>query len=245
MSMEQQKIWKKHASNISVSDIIRDYYKPYVFQKELASLINNICEENKYTRVIEVGCESGITSMLLEKSLEKYFLDLNNEVLQKVEQACRQLKIKGKFISEDMFSMNCPDGFYDVVFNSGVIEHFNKMERIDILREYSRVLKRDGIMILAIPNHYSFPYRSAYLFKKKILRGFQWPWPDEFKIYDLETELGAAKLQLVKRTTFAKEAIFSAWSFLWPIKKLLIWSDFLFNYEGYLTVLVIKKRYQG
>ena len=26
------------------------------------------------------------------------------------------------------------------------------------------------------------------------------------------------------------------------IKKLLSWSDFLFNYEGYLTALVIKKQ---
>lgn len=242
MTMKHQEIWKRNTSNISVSSIITNYHNPNDFQKELASLINRICERNKYAKVIEVGCESGITNMLLNDDLEKHFLDLNKSILDKVEQACKQLKIKGVFISEDMFSMNCPDESYDVVFNSGVIEHFNKKERIDILKEYSRVLKRDGTMILAVPNHYSFPYRSAYLLKKKILRGFQWPWPEEFKIYNLEEELGATDLKLVKRVTLSKEAIFSFWKFISPIKKLMLWSDSLFNYEGYLTTLVIKKQ---
>lgn len=239
--MKQQEIWKKHSSNISVSSIVENFHNPNGFQRELAALINDICDKSEYTKVIEVGCESGITNMLLNTNLEKYFLDLNDGILKKVEQACKQLKIEGTFISEDMFSMNSPDEYYDVVFNSGVIEHFNKMERIDILREYSRVLKRDGTMVLAVPNHYSFPYRSAYVLKKKILRGFQWPWPKEFKIYNLEEELGAANLQLVKRITLSKEAIFSFWRFAKPIQKLLLWSDYVFNYEGYLTTLVIKK----
>jgi len=103
--------------------------------------------------------------------------------------------------------MSCSDESYDVVFNSGVIEHFNKKERIDILREYRRVLKRNGMMIIAIPNHYSLPYRSAYLFKKKFLRGFLWPWPEEYKIYDLEEELGLVDMQLVKRTTSKRNDI--------------------------------------
>jgi len=240
--MNHQEIWKKNTSNISVSGIIENYHNPNAFQKELASLINKICEERKYTKVIEIGCESGITNMLLNKDLEKYFLDLNDAMLEKVKQACSKLEIEGTFITEDMFSMNCSDESYDVVFNSGVIEHFNKMERIDILKEYSRVLKPGGTMVLAVPNHYSFPYRSAYLLKKKILRGFKWPWPEEFKIYDLDEELRATNLELVERVTLSKEAVFNFWRFIRPIKKLLLWSDSLFKYEGYLTTLVIKKR---
>lgn len=188
-----------------------------------------------------MGCERGITNMLLDKELDKYFLDLNKDILEKVEQVCGQLKIKAKFIHEDMFSMSMSDEYYDVVFNSGVIEHFDTKKRIDLLKEYSRVLKRNGTMILAIPNHYSFPYRSAYVLKKKILRGYKWPWPEEFKIYDLKEELKATNLQLASRTALAKETIYDFWKFVRPIKKLLAWSDALFNYEGYLTVLVIRK----
>ena len=240
--MKHQEIWKKNTSDISVSSIVQNYHSPNAFQTELAELINKVCEESHYNKVIEVGCESGITTMLLNNDLDKYFLDFNEAMLDKVKQACSQLKIDGTFISEDMFSMSCSDESYDVVFNSGVIEHFNQMERVDILREYSRVLKSDGMMILAVPNHYSLPYRSAYLLKKKLLRGFQWPWPEEFKIYDLAEELKATDLELVNRIILSKDAIFNFWGFIKPIKKLLVWSDSLFNYEGYLTTLVIKKR---
>lgn len=194
---------------MTVADIVRDYYDPAVCQRELASLINKISRENSYTRVIEVGCESGTTSMLLNNDLEKYFLDLNDDVLRKVAQACGKLGIDGTYIHEDMFSMSCPDEFYDLLFNSGVIEHFTKVEWIDLLREYSRVLKRGGTMILAVPNHCSFPYRSAYILRKRLLQGYRWRWPEEFKIHDLEDELRATSLQLVKKTTLAKEAIFT------------------------------------
>lgn len=241
--MKQEKIWEAHTSNISITDIIWNYHNQNIFQRELASLIDNICEDNKYTKVIEIGCERGITNMLLNNNLTKYFLDINQDILEKVEKACIQLQIMGTFINEDMFSMSCSDEFYDVVFNSGVLEHYDKKERIEILREYSRVLKPNGTIILGIPNHYSFPYRSAYIFKKKILRGFQWPFPEEFKIYDLADELRETDLQLIKRITLAKKVIFAQWGFIRPIKKLLIISDYLLNYEGYLTTLVIKKRY--
>lgn len=242
MNKNQQEAWIKHATKIKTTDIINQYNNPSVFQIELASLINSICEENRYNRVIEVGCESGITNMLLNRDLDKYFLDLNDDILVKVQQACKQLNIIGKYIFEDMFRMSCDNEFYDVLFNSGVIEHFNKIERIKILQEYSRVIKQKGTIIIGIPNHYSFPYRSAYLLKKKILRGFQWPWPEEFKIKDLMEELKETNLQLVDRTVLDKETIFHFWNFFFPIKKLLRWSDYLFKYEGYLTTLVIRKR---
>ena len=98
--MDQQEIWKRHASNISVSDIIRGYHNPSISQRELASFINNICEENKYTRVIEIGCESGITNMLLNNDLEKYFLDLNDDMIEKIKQACGQGGINRDLIQQ-------------------------------------------------------------------------------------------------------------------------------------------------
>jgi 2-polyprenyl-3-methyl-5-hydroxy-6-metoxy-1,4-benzoquinol methylase len=239
--VEHKKIWESLSSNIHASDIISAFHNPSSFQLELASIIDEICVVHNYTKVIEVGCEKGITNMLLNKNLEKHFLDYDNNMIIKVKQACEHLKIKGTFLSENMFSINCPNGFYDVLFNSGVIEHFNKKERIEILREYSRVLNNSGMMILAVPNHHSFPYRCAYLLKKRLLGGFQWPWPKEFKIFDLEEELKSVGLQLVKRFTLGKETIFHFWGFFRPIRKLLLWSDMLFHFEGYLTTLLIRK----
>ncbi|MBS3965512.1 MAG: class I SAM-dependent methyltransferase [Methylomonas sp.] len=240
--MRQEEIWKKHSATISVSNIIHAYHKPCDFQKEFAEIINSICIKNNYKKVIEAGCETGITSMLLDNCLEKHFLDLNDDILVKVKDACKQLNIDGFFNVENMFFMSYPDNSFDVVFNSGVIEHFNKEDRIIILKEYKRILKPDGAIIVAIPNHYSFPYRSAYLVKKKLLNGYQWPWPDEYKIYDMKKEIEGSNLKLISRSTLAKNTIFAHWGFIRPIKKLMQLSDIVLSYEGYLTVLLIKNK---
>lgn len=136
--------------------------------------------------------------------------------------------------------MSFPNQSYDLVFNAGVIEHYTFEERIALLKSYSRILKDQGIMVLAVPNHYCLPYRAAYVLRKEWLNSKRWPWPAEFKIYNLEHELEAASLQLIQRITFDRR---SAYNFLRysGVRKLVKLTDRLFNYEGYLTVLLIKK----
>jgi hypothetical protein len=96
-------------------------------------------------------------------------------------------------------------------------------------------------MVLAFPNHYSFPYRSAYLLKKILLRGYDWPWPHEYKLYDLKEETEAAKLKLIERQTIAKKTLLHFWKFFKPLQVYFYLTGFLFNYQGYLTVLILKK----
>lgn len=241
MSGNQESEWKKHAEKIHVDGIVAGYENPSLFQTELAAFINSICRNSNYSRVIEVGCESGTTNMLLENSLEKHFLDLNDEILEKVELACERIGVQGKFLHMDMFSMDCANESYDLVFNSGVVEHFDQVERAQLLKEYARILKPNGTMVLAIPNHYSLPYRSAYIVKKKLLGGYKWPWPEEYKIYNLSEEIEDNELRLVMRKTMAKQTVFNFWRFFRPVKWVFQLLDYFVSYEGYLTVLVIKK----
>jgi SAM-dependent methyltransferase len=226
VNMDQKDIWARHTENI---------------QRQLADFINTICHENDYKKVMEIGCESGITTMLLSDTLDKTFLDYNPDILGKVEQTCRQLNIKGHFLEQDMFSMTMPAGSYDLIFNSGVIEHYTFDERVDLLKSYARILSDQGSMVLAIPNHYCLPYRSAYVLKKEWLKSKRWPWPAEFKIYDMKAEVEAASLQLVKRTTMDRDSALTFWRRA-IVRKLIKLADHLFEYEGYLTTLVIKKK---
>jgi len=238
--MEQKETWKKRTATISVSDIERAYQSPADFQRELVNLINTLCHQNNYKKVIEIGCEMGVTSMLLDDALEKTFLDYNEDILEKVRLTCDHLGKQGHFVSEDMFSMSLPDQSYDLVFNAGVIEHYTFDERIALLKSYSRILNNQGMMVLAVPNHYCIPYRAAYVLRKEWLNSKRWPWPAEYKIYNLEKELAMASLQLVQRITFDHH---SAYTFLRysGIRKLVKLTNALFNYEGYLTVLLIRK----
>lgn len=239
--MDQSRVWKDSTAAVTVDDIVARYNSPATFQEELAVYLSKLCSSRGYRDVIEAGCETATTSMRLTGELNRHFLDLNDEVLAKVEAACERVGIVGVFISEDMFNMSAPDDSYDLVFNSGVLEHFDQAQRVSILREYARVLRDDGTMVIVVPNHYSFPYRSAYVLKKVLLRGFEWPWPPEYRIRDLRDEANAAGLVLSERRTTAKDWLWKFWGFSPLLRQLLIASDRLFRHEGYLTILVMEK----
>lgn len=97
---------------------------------------------------------------------------------------------------------------YDIIFNAGVLEHFSLKERAILLKEYSKYLKDDGIMLIAVPNHYSFLYRTAYLLLNLLGK---WSFPKEYMIYNMSAEIKEANLALVSRTTIDKKNIFSVW----------------------------------
>ena len=138
-----------------------------------------------------------------------------------------------------MFSMPFEDKQFDILFNAGVIEHFTQEERIKAFKEYSRILKDDGVMFIAFPNHHSLPYRLAYKIRKLLKR---WIYPDEFKIYDLEYEIKKNNLILEERLTLSKKSLMGWLSFIPPLKWLFQVIDIFHTFEGYLTVLKIRKK---
>ena len=235
----QEEIWAEHIRKLTPSDIVAEFSKPAVFQIELSNLINNISD--RYSSVIEVGCETGITSFLISDKWKRTLLDLNPGAIALAAKAALLLHKEATFVVGDMFAMSFSDESFDLVFNAGVIEHFDKDDRVAALREYSRILKPGGRIIIGYPNHYCPPYRCAYLLLKMIGR---WRFPSEYKIYDLKEEIDACGLVLEQRRTMSKKTIFQWLDFAIPVKTMFAMLDKIRNYEGYLTVLIIAKRAQ-
>ena len=236
--MTQEEIWINHIKNSSIYDVINEYENPAIFQKELIELINQKVQKN--VKIIEVGCELGVTSLLLNDKFDKTLLDLNPLAIDLTKEAHLKLSKQANFIVADMFDMPFKDNEFNVVFNSGVIEHFNYEERKNAFMEYSRILKDDGIMIIAFPNHYSLPYRLAYIVRKLFNK---WPYPNEYKLFDLKKEIIESNLVLEERLTLSKDSLFNWLNFFKPLKRSLEFIDKLYNFEGYLTVLVIGKNH--
>jgi ubiquinone/menaquinone biosynthesis C-methylase UbiE len=236
--MNQEEIWINHIKHLTPSDVVNEYNNPAVFQKEFCNLIDSYAGTNK--RIIEVGCETGVTSFLLSEKFDKSLLDLNPNAIAiaLAEASASLLNKKANFYVGDMFKMEFQDETFDLVFNAGVIEHFIKEDRTLALREYARILKNGGAMIIAFPNHHCPPYRFAYLLLRLIGR---WPYPTEYKLYNLIEEIKKAGLVLNSRQTLSRGTIFNWLGFAFPIKKLFLFFDRFFKYEGYLTVLVITK----
>lgn len=209
--LEQENIWKEHTSSMTVDSIIDSYHNPAIFQKELSDYLNKML--NGKGKAIEVGCEQGITSFLLDCE-ERCFFDFNEDILEKDREAHKILqpeRIKDTFVQGDMFDMPFADNTFDIVFNAGVLEHYQSDEIVHALKEMGRISK--GKIVVAIPNHFCIVYRSAYLFGMLLdrLKIKKWVYPPEHKFYDLCEEIERAGLILEKRIVMSKKSIWIWW----------------------------------
>lgn len=239
MKRSQEEIWLEHTKNIGVDNIIYEYKNPSPFQIQFIEYIEtNECNLNK--KIIEIGCETGVASLILSDKFQKTLLDLNPMAIELCKRAFSELRKKADFIVADMFDMPIDNGSFDVIFNAGVIEHFSFNERIGILKEYSRILKSGGNMYIAFPNHFSLPYRVSYLIYNLFLK---WPYPMEYKILNLKKEISMVDgLQFEERIVLSKETLFSWLSFSKLFKNMFVFLDKFLNFEGYLTVVKIAKK---
>lgn len=244
MGKDQKQAWLDFSKGISVEHIKESYHNPTSYQSEFNVLLTRYIEENNLETAIEIGCEAGISLMLLNDILDgSTFLDYDDTILEKVQQATADLGLKGTAcICEDMFTMSAiKDETYDLSFNSGVIEHYTKEVRTQAIKSYARVTKRGGYVIVAFPNHHSLPYRLSYLLGKALGEKV-WPWPKEYKFYDLKSEMEAAGLQYIDRVTMDRNTIFKIKVSKYKLSRsFFLLLDKFMHFEGYLTVCISKK----
>ena len=235
--------WKRHSSNLNVDTIQQAITEPSEFQIEFVDLIRRYFTNGSEKTALEAGCEQATITFMLEGFKHRYALDLNIDIIKKLElfqKKTNQEKIQ--VVHGDMFDMPFENGVFDLIHNAGVLEHFNLKDRAKALAEYRRVLKDDGLMIIAIPNHYSFPYRSAYLFHNYLLRGLFWRWPAEYKIRDLNSEAELANLRVIHTHDIAMNTAYRFWRPFNFVGKILRKISRYFLFEGYLKVFVLKSK---
>ena len=226
--------WGSIYRNAAQPDYRRMIAAPDEWQTILAGKIRSMVGTGT---LLEAGCAYGLTSLLVGEQSARTLLDLEPKAVEHATALFAAANQEATFSVGDIFSMPLPDDAFDVVFNAGVLEHFDFAGRRAALLEMLRVTKPGGIVLAAVPNHYSVPYRFAYARLKA--RG-RWPYPDEEKIFDFSAELdGVASVVQSHRETVAPGTSFY---FLSRLQR--VWFRFqqVFNkYEGYLTIVTLKK----
>ena len=244
MENDQKQDWLNYSKSITVAHIKKSFENPTSFQSEFNVLLKETIAKNNFNSAIEIGCEAGISMMLLNQNLStSSFLDYDHTILEKVESVCKELGLRGtNCICEDMFTMDSiANESYDLAYNSGVIEHYTKTVRAQALKSYARITKKGGNVIVAYPNHHTLPYRLSYLIGRMMGKK-TWPWPKEYKFFDLKDEMEAAGLIYVGRTTMDRETLFKQWITKYKsTRSLFLFLDKFFHFEGYLTVCIAKK----
>lgn len=161
-------------------------------------IINNLKKITNFKgkRILEVGAGTGRDSLhFLNEGAEVFVLDYSPSAFKIINNLNENRKKIINPILADAFSIPCPDETFDIVFHQGLLEHFKDPSKI--LRENVRVLKKDGILLVDVPQRY-----HVYTLIKHVLIFFnKWfaGWETEFSIHELHRLLEQNNTKVIHR----------------------------------------------
>lgn len=110
---------------------------------------------DKGLRFLEPGAGSGrLSYRLSRRGLEGVALDLSRNSVKGIQDLVSTRRVMLHVVRADILHMPFRDSVFDVVFNEGVVEHFQECERV--FGEMVRVSRRRGMVVSSVPNLCSF-----------------------------------------------------------------------------------------
>jgi len=166
------------------SRILEKRYQPW-FETILNEAKNTVRSAKHKGEILELGSGTGELSLsLMMNGFNVTLLDFSEEALYFAHHVYRQLKYLDtvSFSKSDVTEpLPFNDHSFDMVFSSGLLEHFDFDWQLFILKEAFRVT-RDTVLTL-VPNAASLPYRLGKFLQE---RTGQWRWGKEDPMYTLE-----------------------------------------------------------
>lgn len=218
------------------------------FKCVVDAVIENINVPLKNALILEAGAGTGTSSFQLAKRGSKVTLvDFSKPAIEKMERLFTRGGFEAKFLCNDIRKMDEKDDTYDVVFNSGVLEHFSYNDQVSILRELGRVCKPNGRIITMNPNAKCIFYR---FWKWGLESMNSWEWGDETPVVSLESQFRAAGLQLITEYSIGFDHAVTLLNTFDGFKAPAHWFQIFYNslsnadkklMEGYLLCSVGKK----
>lgn len=152
-----------------------------VADRDALRLIKLLFEENNAISLLEAGCGSGANSLCLLKFFsikELYLLDISEKALKVAQKHTDPiLADKITYIEGDIFDLSCLNKQFDLVWNTGVLEHYEISEIQKIVSQMYSKVKLGGYLVVGIPNRKSIAVLKAALlgssFGKKYLFWFK------------------------------------------------------------------------
>lgn len=154
-----------------------------------------------YVRVLEIGCGSGKSTLALAKRGRVCTaIDYSEASIQLLNQAKEQLglAITAKIV-DAREKLPFDDGAFDFAFQAGLLEHFEREERIRLLNLWKPVCHT---MVSMIPNANSVPYRLGKAMQEQ---AGEWPYGKELPQPTMIEEFLAAGYHSLREYTIGVE----------------------------------------
>ena len=165
---------------------------------EIKDILNGL-GINRQCSLIELGCGSGKLSAVLSREFDVTLLDISDKALEKSQQLFKKYGLKGEFIKGDLIDLNI-EKQYDVMWNSGVMEHFNET---DLLKAFQSMGKfQSKYYIFIVPNPLSIPY---LMFRYKLMSKGDWIYGKEYLRFNYVEILKDAGFMIVDQCFIGKQ----------------------------------------
>ena len=192
-ALQEEKEWdeywtKKKTTSQAIYRGIASFYRQFIIKRALNHFIES--EFKSGAKLLHAGSGAGQVD---EDIINKYkitALDLSKEAL-------KLYKIyngnKANLMLASIFDIPAKPATYDGIYNLGVMEHFTKEEDIEILKEFSRVLKDDGKIVLFWPPKFGISVaflNTTHFILNNILKRDIRLHPDEISLIESKKQAG-------------------------------------------------------
>ena len=135
----------------------------YTTENELIKLIKYyLSNEKEREKIAAQGQKEVYENYTYEKSVKKIMEDADEKRMLKLHLGCGSVYLNG-YINIDKYNsladrimdageLDYPDSSVDEIFTSHMIEHLTYPEFMKALREWKRVLKENGLLVIRCPN---------------------------------------------------------------------------------------------
>lgn len=131
------------------------------------------------SRIIEVGCGTGQTLELFTGRHNTTGIDISANALRHAGERCDNP------IQADMFYLPFKDQSFDLVYNSGVIEHFPDPENCHAVMEMARITRKGGHIIIIVPNSGCIWYR-IWKYLSYVISRFEFGYEEDYSVARLK-----------------------------------------------------------
>jgi len=173
-----ERIWNK-------SLVTSDYSLKYL---EFMETVQKTLPDN--ATVLEAGCGTGQTLSLFCSRHTAIGLDISRNALSMAKKNCTAT------IQGDIFCIPLKDRSCDLVYNSGVIEHFKEPRNRDAVSEMERVTKKGGSVVIIVPNSWCPWYRCGKS-ASVMLKNFEFGYEEDYSIQRLKKTVESCNLSIV------------------------------------------------
>lgn len=138
---EWEKYWKDRVTAGS------EYYGK---EGSNADKIIKILDIKKKDKIFDIGCATGahLTDIVNKTGAKCYGIEISPVAVKLNKDKRVHIKVA------DMEKTTFPDKSFDKIFSLGVFEHTSRSE--SVFRELNRVMKKEGLALITVPNKYSF-----------------------------------------------------------------------------------------